>query len=155
MSVYFEEENDDRRLIPPLAPIDFWVKHLTMALGIVGIWYFSMETLDTLPKLSLPELVRSITFYSLICYSLVTAYFLVHYFTSVMGRAKDIGIDPIVAGVLVAIAGIGAASFWIIQATSISATELQASYIYLSPFALLYMMVLLPSGTFGGRAAYA
>lgn len=132
-------------LIPKLRPVDFWVKHLTMALGIMGVWYFSMQTIDVLPKLSLPELVRSIVFYSLICYSIVTAYFVVHYVVSVIGRAKDVGLDSLVAGVLVAISGIGAASFWITQATSVLQGELNASYFYLAPFVLLYLITLLPS----------
>ena len=124
-------------LVVRMNPINFWVKHLSVIIGFIGLWYLTTETQATLPKIPIDELAQNILIYSLICYAFVLAYFLVHYATSVLGRAKDAAIPMWIASILTAAAIIG-----------VVGTILTGNTLALTPLALLYLMVLMPSDLF-------
>ena len=130
-----EEKKD---FIPYITPINFWVRHLSFILGLIGIFYLTSETRAMLPKIPLEELVHDITIYSLICYSLVIAYFVVHYIVSILGRARDVGV-PMWIGILLLVMSMLGVGHALIEGSV-------GSLASLAPVALLYLMTLMPGG---------
>ncbi|MEM0977552.1 MAG: hypothetical protein AAGJ34_08465 [Pseudomonadota bacterium] len=133
-----------------LKPIDFWVRHLTLILGLIGLAYMLGQTHAALKLIKLDDLHESIELYSAIAYSFLAAYFGVHYFYSLLCRAADVGVPilPVIVWIVVCFA---TAVFFAVQARMGGFDLSQpAMLLYLLPFVPLYILVMLPTATFGG-----
>ncbi|MEO0342994.1 MAG: hypothetical protein AAF198_06105 [Pseudomonadota bacterium] len=138
-----------RSEFPRLRPINFWVRHIAVILGLAGLAYLNSETIGALTKISLEDLHYIIRLLATISYSLVASYFTVHFVLSIFTRTVDTGVPllPVVVWLIICLGLVGA--FMVLQdGNAISAVE-PRHFLLLVPFVLIYAIMILPSNVIG------